>query len=110
MITLMVGRSLDNQFPKVDFEKGDEIISIKNLKLTEDSPEINFSAYQGEILGISGLVGAGRTEVARAIFGADPIYSGDVYIEGKKIEIKHPRDAIAAGIAFITEDRQGEGL
>lgn len=110
MISLMVGRSLDNKFPKIDFKKGKEILSVKNLKLTEDSPQINFTAYQGEILGISGLVGAGRTELARAIFGADPIVSGEVYIEKEKQNIRHPIDAIKAGLAFITEDRKEEGL
>lgn len=110
MIALMVGRSLDNKYPKINFNRGKEILSVKNLKLTEDSPEINFTAYQGEILGISGLVGAGRTELARAIFGADPIVSGDIYIEGKKQNIRQPIDAIKAGLAFITEDRKAEGL
>lgn len=110
MITLMVGRSLDNKFPKVEFEKGNEGLRVENLKLTTESEPINFTAYQGEILGISGLVGAGRTEMVRAIFGADPKVSGDTYIFGKKTNIHHPKDAINAGIAFITEDRKEEGL
>lgn len=110
MITLMVGRALDNKFPKIELQKGKEILAVENLRLTEDSPEINFKAYKGEILGISGLVGAGRTELARAIFGADERYSGDIYIEGKSVNIKNPRDAIRAGLAFITEDRKEEGL
>ena len=62
------------------------------------------------LLGFSGLVGAGRTETMRALFGADPKDSGDIYIKGKKVEIKSPKDAIANGIAFVTEDRKGEGL
>jgi len=66
------------------------------LKLTADSPEINFTAFKGEILGISGLVGAGRTELARAIFGADPIDSGEIYIKGVKQNITNPMDAIKA--------------
>ncbi|WP_342514882.1 sugar ABC transporter ATP-binding protein [Sporosarcina sp. FSL K6-1522] len=110
MITLMVGRSLDNKFPKVKFEKGNEGLKVENLKLTPESEPINFTAYQGEILGISGLVGAGRTEVVRAIFGADPKFSGNTYIFGEKTNIRHPKDAIDAGIAFITEDRKEEGL
>lgn len=110
MIALMVGRSLDNKFPKIEFTKGEEVLQVKNLKLASDSPEINFTAYQGEILGISGLVGAGRTELARAIFGADPIHSGEIYILGEKKKINNPLDAIKAGLAFITEDRKEEGL
>lgn len=110
MISLMVGRDLDNKFPKHNTVKGDEILKVKDLKLTEDKPAINFTAYKGEILGISGLVGAGRTELARAIFGADPIVSGEIYINKKKQNIKSPIDAIKAGLAFITEDRKQEGL
>ncbi|WP_339161194.1 sugar ABC transporter ATP-binding protein [Siminovitchia sp. FSL H7-0308] len=110
MIALMVGRSLDNKFPKIQFEKGQEVFSVKNVKLTPDAPEINFSAYQGEILGISGLVGAGRTELARALFGADPIYSGEVFVFGEKQHIRNPIDAIKAGLAFISENRKEEGL
>lgn len=110
MISLMVGRSLENKFPKVEFEKGKEVLSVKNLKITPDSPGINFSAYQGEILGIAGLVGAGRTELARAIFGADPVHSGEIIVLGKKHRIRNPLDAIKAGLAFITENRKEEGL
>ncbi|GKV65858.1 MULTISPECIES: sugar ABC transporter ATP-binding protein [unclassified Sporosarcina] len=110
MISLMVGRSLDNKFPKHEFKKGKEILRVKDMQLTADSPVINFTAYQGEILGISGLVGAGRTELARAIFGADTIYRGETYIDGEKQVIRNPIDAIKAGLAFITEDRKEEGL
>ncbi|MFJ7368814.1 sugar ABC transporter ATP-binding protein [Lysinibacillus sp. NPDC098008] len=110
MIALMVGRSLDNKFPKMEFKKGDAILEVKNLKLKEFSSEINFTAYRGEILGISGLVGAGRTELARAIFGADPKYSGTIILDGQEVQIKNPIDAINSGIAFITEDRKQEGL
>ena len=71
---------------------------------------VSFEAYEGQILGFAGLVGAGRTETMRAIFGADPIDGGKVYIHGKQVNIKTPRDAIQAGIAFLTEDRKGQGL
>src|SRR5699024_1542572 len=110
MISLMVGRDLDNKFPQHNTVRGEEILRVKDFKLDKDSPTINFSAYKGEILGISGLVGAGRTELARAIFGADPIESGEIYINNKKCVIKKPIDAIKAGLAFITEDRKAEGL
>jgi ribose transport system ATP-binding protein len=110
MISLMVGRKLVNKFPKKEFKKGKEGLRIENFKLTADSKPINFTAYQGEILGISGLVGSGRTELARGIFGVDPIYSGDIYIFGEKKKINSPRDAIREGLAFITENRKEEGL
>ena len=110
MISLMVGRSLDNKFPQHESYRGKEVLQVKDLKLKSDSEEINFSLYQGEILGVSGLVGAGRTELARAIFGADPIDSGEIYIYSEKQNIRNPIDAIKAGLAFITEDRKEEGL
>jgi ribose transport system ATP-binding protein len=110
MIELMVGRSLDEKYPKQYFEKGKEGLQVENLRLKGSDQDINFTAYQGEILGLSGLVGAGRTEVMRAIFGADPKESGTVKVFGKEVNIKSPRDAIGAGLAFITEDRKGEGL
>src|SRR5699024_3244921 len=110
MISLMVGRSLDNKFPKHETVRGEEVLNVKNLRLEKDSPNINFTAYKGEILGISGLVGSGRTELARAIFGADPIDSGEIYINKKKQNIKNPIDAIKSGLAFITEDRKEEGI
>lgn len=110
MIELMVGRTLNEKFPKQEFEKGDIGLSIKNLRLKNSEHTINFNAYQGEILGISGLVGAGRTELLRGIFGADPIDEGEIEIFGKKVNIKSPKDAIKNGMAFITEDRKDEGL
>ncbi|MDT8860132.1 sugar ABC transporter ATP-binding protein [Alkalihalobacillus sp. MEB130] len=110
MIELMVGRSLDEKFPKKDFTKGVAGLEIKNLKRKGSDKTVNLTAYQGEILGISGLVGAGRTELARAIFGVDPIESGTIKVFDKEVKIKSPRDAISSGIAFITEDRKAEGL
>lgn len=110
MIELMVGRNLSEKFPKINFQVGKEGLKVKNFRLKGSKNEINFDAYQGQILGISGLVGAGRTELARAIFGVDPIDSGEIYIFGEKKIIKKPEDAIRAGLAFITEDRKGEGL
>jgi ribose transport system ATP-binding protein len=71
---------------------------------------VSFEAYAGQILGMSGLVGAGRTETVRAIFGADPLDSGKIYIKGKEVTIKSPKQAIQAGIALLTEDRKGSGL
>jgi len=110
MVRLMVGRTLDDKYPKEHFVKGAEGLRVEKLRLKGSDREISFTAYQGEILGISGLVGAGRTELARAIFGVDPVESGKIYVFGRETPIRSPRDAIRAGLAFITEDRKGEGL
>ncbi|HWQ77265.1 MAG TPA: sugar ABC transporter ATP-binding protein [Anaerovoracaceae bacterium] len=110
LIADMVGRSLDNLFPKQIAEKGEELLRVEHLKEPGVINDISFSAYGGQILGFSGLVGAGRTETLRGIFGADPVSEGEIYIKGSKTEIKNPRDAIANRIAFVTEDRKKEGL
>ncbi|OLN23906.1 D-xylose ABC transporter ATP-binding protein [Domibacillus antri] len=109
-IELMVGRSLDEKYPKQSFTLGNEGFRVENLKVAGTTEPIDFSVNYGEIVGISGLVGAGRTELARAIFGADKHEQGKVFIDGKQVKIKSPKDAIRAGIAFITEDRKSEGL
>lgn len=110
MISLMVGRSLENQFPKRKKNKGEVILEIKELSKRGKFKDVSFQLKKGEILGFSGLMGAGRTEVARAIFGADLIDSGEIILEGKKLNIKTPRDAIKEGIAYLTEDRKKDGL
>lgn len=110
LIKLMVGRDLSEQFPKEQVPRGREMFRIEGLNRGKTLRDINFSAYAGEVLGISGLVGAGRTELARAIFGADPIDSGAVFVEGQKVTINSPRDAINHGIALLTEDRKQQGL
>ena len=106
----MVGRPVDVFYQKDRCEIGDVMFEVKNLKLTKDAPAVNFSVRRGEIIGLSGMVGSGRTEIVRAISGADPRYSGDMYLNGKKLVIRNPRDGIEAGIAHITEDRQRLGL
>ena len=110
LITGMVGRSLENQFPKEFGVKGDCALKVENLQEGGVLNDVSFEAYGGQILGFAGLVGAGRTETMRAIFGADPIDGGSVYIHGKQVKIHSPRDAIKAGMAFLTEDRKGQGL
>ncbi|WP_332631364.1 sugar ABC transporter ATP-binding protein [Halalkalibacter flavus] len=110
MVELMVGRKLEDKFPKGEFKLGEEGLRIENLRLKGSEEELNFTAYQGQILGISGLVGAGRTELARSIFGVDPIETGKIHVFGKETLIKSPKDAIRAGLAFITENRKTEGL
>ena len=111
LITAMVGRSLDNQFPKEFGVKSKEpMLKVEHLVENGVLHDVSFDAYGGQILGFAGLVGAGRTETMRAIFGADPIDGGKISIKGKEVHIKSPRQAIREGIAFLTEDRKGQGL
>ena len=111
LITAMVGRSLDNQFPKeIGVKSAEPMLKVEHLKETGVLKDVSFEAYGGQILGFAGLVGAGRTETMRAIFGADPIDGGTITIKGKQAHIKTPRQAIQHGIAFLTEDRKGQGL
>ena len=110
LISAMVGRTLDNQYPKIEAETGTEALRVEHLNSAGVLKDVSFCAYHGEILGFSGLVGAGRTETFRAVFGANPYDSGDIYLNGKKVNIKSPKDGIRYGMAFLTEDRKGQGL
>ena len=110
LIHAMVGRTLENQFPKEFGVKGECVLEARNLKEMGVLKDVSFKAYGGQILGFAGLVGAGRTETMRAIFGADKLDGGEVYINGKKVKITCPQDAIREGLAFLTEDRKGQGL
>lgn len=106
----MVGRDIDDQFPKIKIDRGEEILRVENLKRDDIVNDISFSAYRGEVLGIAGLVGAGRTELVRTIIGADKKDSGDIYIDGRKVKINHPKDALKEGMVLLTEDRKTQGL
>ncbi len=110
LVQAMVGRSVSQMFPKVQAERGQELLRVEGLAQAGKLRDISFSAYQGEILGIAGLVGAGRTELARAIFGADRVDRGAIYVRGRPVRILSPQDAIANGIGFLTEDRKTQGL
>lgn len=110
IIANMVGREITNQFPRDTVPKGKKILEIKNLKAGKLVRDVSFDLYEGEVLGFSGLVGAGRTETMRAIFGADPVESGEIILDGKAIVIKNPEDAIRQGIVLAPEDRKKEGL
>lgn len=110
LIGAMVGRTLDNLFPKEFGIKGEVALKAEHLKEGGVLDDVSFEAYNGQILGFAGLVGAGRTETMRAIFGADSLDSGSIYVHGKEVSIKNPSQAIKAGIAFLTEDRKGQGL
>lgn len=106
----MVGRPVDTFYQKEKHDIGDVLLEVKNLQLTDTSPLISFELRRGEILGFSGMVGSGRTEIVRAITGADKKYGGEIFINGNKTIIKNPADSIKSGFAHITEDRQGLGL
>lgn len=109
LISMMVGRQVENVFPKTDCEIGDVVFKVENL-CGKGFEDISFEVRKGEILGISGLVGSGRSETMRAIFGLDPISSGKIYLDGNEITIKNPRSAIAKGICMVNEDRKNYGL
>lgn len=109
LIRLMVNRELNDTFPAYTCQRGEKVLEVKDIT-TEFLNGVSFEAYRGERLGFAGLVGAGRTEVARAIYGADKILQGSVYIRGEQIKIQSPEDAIQHGIALIPEDRKQQGL
>lgn len=109
IIAFMVGREIEEKFPTVHCKKGEKILEVKNL-CSEAVKDISFDLYQGEIIGFAGLMGAGRTELVRALFGAEQITKGDIFLKGKKLNIKSPKDAIAQGIVLGPEDRKKEGL
>jgi D-xylose transport system ATP-binding protein len=118
IIARMVGRDIKDMFPKREKKRGEKILEVKNLEV--DNPDLpgekkvkgaSFSAYRGEILGICGLMGAGRTELVSGVFGAFPgTTRGEIFIDGQKVDIRSPGDAINRGIALLTEDRKALGL
>ena len=110
IIRHMVGREIQDKFPHLSCEKGVEILRVENLEAGPKVRNISFSLYEGEILGIAGLMGAGRTEMTRALFGVDEKSAGKVYLYGKEISIRSPKDSIEHGMALIPEDRRKDGL
>ncbi len=110
LIRLMVGRRLEEEFPKRTVALGPPRLRVRGLTRGRKVRDVSFEVRRGEVVGLTGLVGAGRTETARAIFGADRLESGTVELDGRRLTIRSPRDAIAAGIALLTEDRKGQGL
>ena len=110
LINLMVGREIEDLYPKHDIEIGEVLLSAKGISREGVLHECSFDVRAGEILGFAGLVGAGRTELARAVFGADPIDAGEINLDGKDIRPRSPQEGINAGIGYLTEDRKGEGL
>jgi ribose transport system ATP-binding protein len=110
LIAMMVGRRLENQFPKQTIPIGDEVLRVEGLRRDGVFADVSFAVRAGEIVGLAGLMGSGRTEVARAIFGADPLDAGQIFVHGEPVTIQGPRDAMRLGIALLTEDRKQQGL
>jgi ribose transport system ATP-binding protein len=111
IISMMVGRVIYEATPELPKIPSQEVVlAVRNLNRGNAIKDVSFDLKKGEILGFSGLVGAGRTEVGRAIFGADPIDSGEIYVQGKKVQIKSPGDAVRHSIAYLSEDRKRYGL
>ncbi len=111
MIAMMIGRELTQQYPERHNEIGEVTLEVKNISDGgKHVDNVSFAAHRGEVLGFYGLVGAGRTETMRMVFGVDPRVGGQVFLHGKEINLKNPRDAIRHGIGFITENRRDEGL
>lgn len=117
IITDMVGREITNFYPKEKVAIGETILEVKDFSVPHPSifgkriiDNVSFELHAGEILGIAGLVGAGRSELVNAIYGKDPKLSGEVYVKGEKLKIKSPADAIKGGIALLTEDRKKDGI
>ena len=109
LVSMMVGRSIDSEFPPRSNNIGNVLLEVKNLS-TRKIHDVSFQVHTGEILGLVGLVGAGRTEIVRALFGADPKENGHIFMDGKEVRINSPIDAQKAGIGFVTEDRKQQGL
>ena len=110
VIQLMVGREVNNMFPKVECPIGETILKVENLSAGRAVKNVSFELHRGEILGMAGLVGAGRTETAEAIFGMRHMTGGKIYKDGQELHIKSPEDAIANKIGLLTEDRRGNGI
>jgi len=110
IIAHMVGREIQERYPRISCKRGKMILQVKNLSAGKMVREVSFELYEGEIVGIAGLMGAGRTETTRAIFSVDPKDSGEIYLDGKPVTIDRPIDAIRAGIVLAPEDRKKDGL
>lgn len=110
LIEMMVGRPMSDMFDREEVPIGDVLIEVKNLQKTGKFQDVNFEVHKGEIFGIAGLVGAGRSEISEALFGYKPADSGEIIVNGHHVTINNPNDAIANKIGFVTEDRKATGL
>jgi ribose transport system ATP-binding protein/rhamnose transport system ATP-binding protein len=107
---MMVGRDIIELFPKRRVPIGDVVLTVRDFARSGVFRDVSFEVRAGEILGLAGLVGAGRTEVARAVFGLDPHDAGEVLIDGRRVHIRSPRDAVRARMGYVPEDRKRDGL
>ncbi|MBI5669548.1 MAG: sugar ABC transporter ATP-binding protein [Chloroflexi bacterium] len=110
LVSMMVGRTIDNLFPKLDTEIGPPVLEVRHLSRKPMTRDVSFKICAGEIVGLAGLVGSGRSEVAQVIFGINPAESGEILIDGKPVTIKNPGQAMNHGIAYVPEDRGTQGL
>lgn len=110
IVKMMIGREIGERYPSRNVKIGKEVLKVKELTRKGTFHDVNFSVRAGEVLGVSGLMGAGRTEIMQAIFGNLSYESGTIEIDGKEVKISNPRQAMEHGIGFITEDRKTEGL
>ena len=110
LVTMMVGRELTDMYPERHAQIGDTLLEVKGLNSGDMVRDVSFSVRAGEVLGFSGLVGAGRTETMQAIFGARPVDSGDIFVEGKKVVNRLPQDGVKNGIGMVPEDRKQDGV
>jgi rhamnose transport system ATP-binding protein len=110
LITMMVGRTIDNLFPKLESEIKDVVLEVRNLRREPLTRDASFTVRAGEIVGLAGLVGSGRSELAQVIFGITPPQSGEILVNGQSVRIRHPGDAVKNGIAYVPEDRGTQGL
>jgi ribose transport system ATP-binding protein len=110
LINMMVGRTIEDRFPEMKFKPGEEILRIEKLSVADEIINASFSLRKGEILGVAGLMGSGRTELAKSIFGVYKEKKGEIYYRGEILEINSPADAINNGIYYLSEDRKEEGL
>ena len=110
LISKMVGREITKIYPKQQIEQGEEIFRVEGLSKTGYYKDVSFSLHKGEILAMTGLVGAGRTEVCQGLMGIEKLDAGKIFLDGKQIKIKHPVEALSYGIGYLPEDRQKQGL
>ncbi|MCD5324563.1 MULTISPECIES: sugar ABC transporter ATP-binding protein [Pontibacillus] len=110
VVRKMVGRELTDRFPERTPEPGESVLEVKGLGRKGVFRDVHFTARAGEIVGVAGLMGAGRTEIMRTLFGLDGKYEGEIFVNGQKVDVKNPSQAVKLGLGFITEDRKGEGL
>jgi ribose transport system ATP-binding protein len=111
LVNMMIGRDLASFFPdRTEHKIGDVVLKVEHIKAGKSVNDVSFELHEGEVLGLSGLVGAGRTETVRAILGVDELNSGDVWLRGEKVRIKSAKDAFDKGIGFLPEDRKNQGV